>query len=709
VLSSQYTWAGANMGAPQRPAKASRLRFGVFEADLSTHELFKHGGRIRIQDQPFEILRMLLERAGEPVTREELRKRLWPDHTFVEYEDSLNTAMRKLRAALSDSSAQPHYIETLVRHGYRFIAPVSPIIPETTPSPTVLTAPVEKEWPHLWDRRIWWGLATVAALATALVLMRSAPVPRLVRITKLTNSGRVTANQKLLTDGPRLYFTGRPNGPSAVEWMPASGGEAVPIALPFSADLQDISPDGSEMLVRNLNGPPLWHPWIVSTSGAAPRPLDVGGVNAAIYTPDGRGVVYSRGSTVYACDRGGGNRRRVVSLPGEVFGIMVSPNDDRLRFYVGQTDAEGVVLWESRTDGTGVHRVIEDSVQPRFEWGGGWTSDGRWFTFTAAQSASGDVWVLGEPRLFRRRPLPVRLTSGPVDFIRPTFSRDGKRIFVTGVTRRGELVRYDFKKREFSQYLGGISVENVEFSPDRKWVIYVSYPEGRLWRARADGSEPSPLTGSPMRAGSAAWLPDGSRIAFEGRPARGGPWNVYVLSSAGGAPEMVAANTDRGGFTWRRDGKALIVGNGSEEPSPLQVVDLERHTVTPLAGTERAEEPSLSPSGRYLLAKLKVLNTLVLFDLTRHTKKELATRADEIPHPSWSQHERYIIFSRIGPDYYYYRVRISDGMLSELMELKEFDCAGSKGAWSTIAPDGSLLLLRDLGGADLYAIDWSER
>jgi DNA-binding winged helix-turn-helix (wHTH) protein len=697
------------MGAPQSSAKASRLRFGVFEADLTTHELFKHGGRIRIQDQPFEILRMLLERAGEPVTREELRLRLWPDHTFVEYEDSLNTAIRKLRAVLSDSSAQPRYIETLVRHGYRFIAPVAPVITDTTPSPTVSTAPVEKGWPHLWDRRIWWALAPAAALATALVLMRSAPVPRLVRITRLTNSGRVTANQRLLTDGPRLYFTGRPNGPSAVEWMPTSGGEAVPIALPFSADLQDISPDGSEMLVRNLNEPPLWHPWIVSTSGAAPRPLEVGGVDAAIYTRDGHGVLYSRGTTVYACDRDGGNRRRVVSLPGDVYGIIMSPRGDRLRFYVDQGPAEGVVLWESKNDGAGVNRVIEDWSRPRSEWGGGWSPDGQWFTFSGGPGAGGDVWLLGGPGLFRRRPVPVRLTSGPMDFHRPLFSHDGQRIFAVGITRRGELVRYDFDKRTFTEFLGGISAENVEFSPDGKSVIYISYPEGRLWRARADGSEPSPLTGSPMRAGGAKWSPDGSRIAFEGRPARGGPWNVYVLTSAGGAPELVAVNTDQGGFTWRRDGKALIVGNNSNETSPLQVVDLEHHTVTPLAGTERAEEPSLSPGGHYLVAKMKRLNTLVLFDLTRHTKKELATGAIEIHYPCWSQDERYIIFSRAGPDYYHYRVRISDGVLSKLMELNEFDVAGSQGAWSTIAPDGSLLLLRDLGGADLYAIDWSER
>jgi serine/threonine protein kinase/WD40 repeat protein len=101
-----------------------RARFSVFEANLVSRELFKHGIRIKLQKQPFEILCMLLKEPGRIVTREELRERLWPDNTFVEYEDSLNTAVRKLRVALSDSSDKPRYIETVAGQGYRFIGPL---------------------------------------------------------------------------------------------------------------------------------------------------------------------------------------------------------------------------------------------------------------------------------------------------------------------------------------------------------------------------------------------------------------------------------------------------------------------------------------------------------------------------------------------------------------------------------------------------------
>jgi len=100
------------------------LRFGVFDVDLRTAELRKHGVRIRLEEQPFHILALLLERPGELVTREELRQRLWSADTFVDFDRSLNKAMSKLRLALGDSADSPRFIETLHRRGYRFIAPI---------------------------------------------------------------------------------------------------------------------------------------------------------------------------------------------------------------------------------------------------------------------------------------------------------------------------------------------------------------------------------------------------------------------------------------------------------------------------------------------------------------------------------------------------------------------------------------------------------
>lgn len=106
-------------GNPSRIA-----RFGVFELDLAAGELRKNGAKLRLQEQPFQVLALLLERAGDVVTREELRQKLWPADTFVDFDHSLNTAVNKLREVLGDSASSPRYIETQARRGYRFIAPV---------------------------------------------------------------------------------------------------------------------------------------------------------------------------------------------------------------------------------------------------------------------------------------------------------------------------------------------------------------------------------------------------------------------------------------------------------------------------------------------------------------------------------------------------------------------------------------------------------
>jgi len=99
-------------------------RFGVFEADLLSGELRKGGTKIRLQEQPFQVLALLLERPGEVVTREELRRQLWPADTFVDFDHSLNTAVNKLREALADSASHPRFVQTVARRGYRLIAPV---------------------------------------------------------------------------------------------------------------------------------------------------------------------------------------------------------------------------------------------------------------------------------------------------------------------------------------------------------------------------------------------------------------------------------------------------------------------------------------------------------------------------------------------------------------------------------------------------------
>jgi TolB-like protein/DNA-binding winged helix-turn-helix (wHTH) protein/Flp pilus assembly protein TadD len=118
-----------------------RLRFGVFELDLRAGELRKRGLRVRLQEQPFQVLAMLLDHPGEVLTREELQKKLWPADTFVDFDHGLNKAINKIREALGDSAESPRFVETVARRGYRFLAEVKVADPATVRSPELATEP----------------------------------------------------------------------------------------------------------------------------------------------------------------------------------------------------------------------------------------------------------------------------------------------------------------------------------------------------------------------------------------------------------------------------------------------------------------------------------------------------------------------------------------------------------------------------------------
>jgi DNA-binding winged helix-turn-helix (wHTH) protein len=161
--------------------RESIIRFGVFEVDLRAHELHRQGMKVKLQDQPFQVLALLLEHPGEVVTREDLRKRLWPVDTFVDFDHSLSTAINKIREALGDSAESSRYVETVPRRGYRFIAAPPPPGPPLryTPSgivrkilPNVVAAAIES---HQAKKR--WQLAAVliailALAASAILLVR---------------------------------------------------------------------------------------------------------------------------------------------------------------------------------------------------------------------------------------------------------------------------------------------------------------------------------------------------------------------------------------------------------------------------------------------------------------------------------------------------------------------------------------------------------
>ena len=134
---------------PSSSAPLRVVQFGIFEIDLRSGELRKAGTRVKLHDQPFQVLAMLLDRPGELVTREEIRQKLWPGDTFVDFDHGLNSAVNRLRDAIGDSADTPRFIETLPRRGYRFIGTVNGGVRRET----VPTAPAEPRSPPDRPRR----------------------------------------------------------------------------------------------------------------------------------------------------------------------------------------------------------------------------------------------------------------------------------------------------------------------------------------------------------------------------------------------------------------------------------------------------------------------------------------------------------------------------------------------------------------------------
>ncbi len=175
----------------ERRFAATPIRFGVFEVDLIAGELRKRGIKIKLQDQPFRILALLLERPGEVVTRERLRETLWPRDTFVEFEHSINAAAAKPRHALGDSAENPRFVETVAKRGYRFIAPT-----DVAGGPNVGNTPAPKPQ----RTRISWrrpilvlsGTVLVIIATFTLVFRSSLPhqTPSLHALHRITSDGR---------------------------------------------------------------------------------------------------------------------------------------------------------------------------------------------------------------------------------------------------------------------------------------------------------------------------------------------------------------------------------------------------------------------------------------------------------------------------------------------------------------------------------------
>jgi serine/threonine protein kinase/Tol biopolymer transport system component len=558
--------------------------------------------------------------------------------------------------------------------------------------------------------------AAIVALLAMLLLKPSLPLPKVTAYTQITHDGqeKISAfGYSLLTDGPRVYVQENVDGHFVVAQVASVGGDTVPVATPFPNVVPDnISPDQTELLIESFTGSEIERPlWTLPVLGGAPRRLGNLFGHDAAWSPKGELVVANGSDLVLASSDGSGSHK-LLTVKGIPSSPRWSPDGRRIRLSVYDM-INAMSLWEFAGDGGKLRPVLPGWNNPPNECCGSWTPDGKYFVFQAKRSGGTHIWAIQEKgTLFRKASRePVQLTSGPMNFYSPEPSLDGKKLFVIGEQRRGELVRFDVKSGQFVPYLSGVSAVGVSFSKEGQWVAYVTYPEGTLWRSKLDGSEKLQLVSGPMQVLLPAWSPDGRRIAFTGWEAGKGS-RLYLVSAEGGSPEKLPTGEHGVEATnWSPDGNSITFldeyfGEHGELLTSIRSLDLKTGRVVTLPGSESMLAPQRSNDGRYLTAAPMDRKKLMIFEFETLSWSELARK--DVGCQNWSADGKYVYFDTgIGSEAAIFRVRVADQKLERIASLKGFrrTVGTGGGPWSGLAPDGSPLLLRNVGTQDVYALN----
>jgi WD40-like Beta Propeller Repeat len=414
------------------------------------------------------------------------------------------------------------------------------------------------------SRRYVFWLALAAALIAVVFCLQfvshASRVPVVTQAVRLTNDD-FSKSPELATDGPRIYFSAWKGGRGVLAQVPSAGGptELLPtpsIGLNTSACLRAISHDGQQLLVvtgkqrTTLAGYKLW---TVRSSMLASRRIGELVANDAGWSPDDRHIAYATENQIWIVDTDGAKAHKIAEQGGLTGYPRWSPDGRRIRFTSLAWDTYQQRIWEVPAAG-GTARPVFPGWQAE-QWSGQWTPDGNYFVF----NSESEIWAVRERAPWpSKASKPVQLTFGPLSFLAPLPSVDGRRLFAVGEIRRGELLRYDTKRAEFVAAFSGLSADEVDFSRDGNWMTYTTYPQNELWRSRLDGSSRQQLTSAPMKVANVQWSPDGRQIAFDGKMP-GQVWKGYVIGAEGGTPKGITA-APWPHASWSPDGTRMVIG-----------------------------------------------------------------------------------------------------------------------------------------------------
>jgi DNA-binding winged helix-turn-helix (wHTH) protein/Tol biopolymer transport system component len=724
-------------------------RFGLFEADLELGTLSRQGTPVKLQEQPFRILALLLESSGEILNRDELRKSIWPDGTYVDFDGSLNTALMKLRAALNDSADNPRFIETVPRKGYRFIAPVELSKIETPVITTAIriasgestledledpfeigptTQPQRVSPKRVYERRLgphWWEalliLAGVIALLTYSLWPR--PEPRVVKVQQLTHSGQVDPWGKLVTDGSRIYFVVRDVTGWNLMQTSVEGGAVQRTPTPFdNTRIFDLSPDHSQFLIGQLT-----HRgeetalWLWPVQGGAPRRLGDVVAQEAVWSPIGDLIAYVHGESIQLTDPEGNHVRELARFHPAPHSLVWSPDGKRLRFTQTNLLEATDSMWELDLENSTPRRVLPEGQHGPHEGSGTWVGGGNYFAFSSgvdlraslAVDTQASLWLMDETHGFFRRHArdPIQLTRGPIAFDHPNAMKDSGRIFVIGSHNEYQLLRIDPKTTVKTAMLAESGATDMDFSLDGQWVVYAARENGTLWKSRIDGSGKVQLTAGATGAFAPHWSPDQKQILFTGFLLDSQP-RLYVVSADGGAPKSVLPSNNKWASVsgdWRTDGRQIVLDfqemESNREPD-IRILDLDSNKLTKLLDSDGLIEPRWSADGRYIAALNPKKKQVLLYDC-KQEKWSVLAEANFPAALRWSPSGDALYYQDVDEvEESIFRVPMAKRETERVIGLGDLLSGGAaRGIFTGLSPDGSVYVTVDHGDVDVYAVD----